>query len=107
MANSRVKMAYFIDTVGTLQVSAPSPVIVGILITPSSTDSRVVIKESVGGTTVIDVKIEAIESRYISFESFGGIYCTSNIEVNELTNIDSVILYGFWSLPVNRGRASV
>lgn len=105
MANAQKKMCYFVDTVGTITVTAPSPIIAAILITPSAADSRVVIKESVDGVAVIDVKIESIESRYISFEAFGGIHVTKDFEIDELTNVDSVILYGFWNIPVNRGRA--
>lgn len=107
MANALKKRCYYIDSIGNITVTAPTPIIMGILITPSAQDSRVIILESVNGTPVIDVKIENIESRFISFESFGGIVITSNFEIEELTNIQNVILYGYWSQPVNRGVARV
>ena len=107
MANSLKKRALFIDSIGTVSVTAMTPIIMGIMITPSAQDSRVIILESVNGTKVIDVKIENIESRYISFEAFGGLVITKDFEIEELTNIENVILYGFWSQPVNRGVARV
>ncbi len=103
MANTLKKRSYFIDTIGTCTVTALSPIILGLMITPSAVDSRIVIKESVSGTVVVDVKVESIETRFLTFEAFGGIVVTQNFEIAELTNISSVILYGLWYMPVNQG----
>jgi hypothetical protein len=105
VANSLKKKSYYIDTIGSITVTAPSPIIMGIMVTPTATDSRVVIKESVSGVPVIDIKIASIESRYITFEAFGGILTTSTFEIATLTNIENVVLHGFWNLPVNKGGA--
>ena len=96
MANSLKKNVYHVDTVGTLTSDRMQPVINAILIVPNSTNSHVIIKESVSGTIVLDVIIETTESRYISFEALHatGIMVTSSFEVTELTNVDRILLYG-------------
>lgn len=84
------------------------PVLYGILVTPSTTNSQVIIKESVGGITILNVKIEAVESRYIDFTvgELSGLELKSVFEVDSLVNIESVILYGFWDQPVNRAKGT-
>lgn len=104
MANSRKKNAIYIDELGTIQVGALSPTLIAVLITPNAANARFKLKESVSGTIVVDVAIETAESRYIDFADFYGISLTSNFEITELTNIDSVILYGLWNAPVGGTR---
>ena len=96
MANSLKKNVYHIDTIGTINVDRFQPIINAILIVPNATDSHVIIKESVGGTIVLDVVIEQTESRFITFESLHdkGIILNSQFEIAELTNVDRIILYG-------------
>lgn len=96
MANARRKNAYYVNETGTCTVDALKPIIRAISITPSAADSRVIIKESNNGTVVIDFKIATNESRFISFESLkeGGIEVTSTFEIDTLSSIESVILYG-------------
>ncbi len=104
MANARKKDVIFVDTIGSVTVDALKPVMYAIMITPNAVDSRVTIKESASGTVVLDVKIEAIETRYISFEAIIGIELNTTFEIATLTNIDSVLLYGHWKAPVGRAR---
>jgi hypothetical protein len=104
MANSLKKNSYYVDSEGTITVETQKPIIMGILITPNAAESRVIIKESVSGTTVIDVRVAIQESRYISFEAFNGIEVTDNFEIDTLTAIDSVILYGHFMKIANTAR---
>lgn len=104
MANSRKKDVIFVDTIGSIVVDALKPVLYAIMITPNAVDSRVVMKESASGTVVLDVKIEAVETRYLSFEAIRGIELNTTFEITTLTNIDSVLLYGNWKQPVGRAR---
>lgn len=107
MANARKKQAIYVDTVGTVTVDALRPLLVAFLITPNAADSRLIIKENVSGTIVIDVKIETIESRYISFEAFGGLNLNQSFEITTLQYIDSVVLYGFWGTPTNKAQGNI
>lgn len=102
MANAIKKNSIFVDTVGDLTVSAMKPMLKAIMVTPNAANSRVTIKESSGGTTVLDITIESVETRYISFEAFGGIELNTTFDIETLTFIDSVILYGEWKAPVNK-----
>lgn len=104
MANTLKKNCLFIDTAESITVDAQKPVIFGIMVTPSANTCRVIIKESASGTTVIDIRIASQESRYISFEAFDGIEVRSTFEVSELTNIDSVVLYGRFQANTNTAR---
>lgn len=104
MANVRKKNVIFVDSTGTITVDAIKPVIYGIMVTPSADASRVVVKESVSGTIVIDVKIAVTETRYLDFNDFSGIEVTGSFEISTLTNITSVLLYGNWLAPVGRVR---
>lgn len=104
MANTLRKASYFIDTTGSITVGAQKPVIMGMMISPSAGDSRVVIKEATSGVVVIDVRIVPTESRYLDFSGFDGIEVTSTFEIATLTNISSVILYGNWYMPTGTGK---
>lgn len=106
MANSLKKNVYHIDTIGTISTDNLKPLIRAILIVPNAVDSRVVIKESVSGTIVLEVLIESTESRYISFEALGekGIEVTNSFEVATLTNVDRILLYGDFRLQANSVR---
>ena len=92
------------DSLGGIVVDALSPVLIAILVTPNAPEARFKLKESLGGTVVVDVLIESAESRYIDFADFYGINLTKTFEIAELTNIDSVILYGLWNAPVGSTR---
>lgn len=102
MAYSIKKNTIFCDTAESVTVLAMKPMLKAIMITPNAANSRVIIKESASGTTVLDVKIETIETRFISFEAFGGIELNTTFSISTLTFIDSVILYGEWKAPVNK-----
>lgn len=104
MANGRKKNTIFIDATGNVSVDALKPILMGVLITPSAADSRVVINESASGTAVVDVKIVAVESRFLDFSGIGGVELTSTFEIATLTNITSVLLYGSWLAPVGKAR---
>lgn len=104
MANLLKKNVLFVDAIGNVTVEANKPVIYGIMITPNAVDSRVTIKESASGTIVIDVKIENVETRYISFEAFLGIEVRSTFEITTLTNINTVLLYGSFRATTNTAR---
>lgn len=102
MANAQKKNAIFVDATGTITATGLKPTIMGILVTPSVADSRVVIKESVSGTVVIDIKIVAVASSFIDFSHIKGIEVTTAFEIATLTNISSVILYGKFNQPVGK-----
>lgn len=103
MANARHKNSIFVDTTGDITVDGVTPVIMGVLVTPSAANSQVVIKETnSSGTTKIDVKIEGVESRYVDFSGLGGVYMTTTFNITTLTNITSVILYGTFTAPVGK-----
>lgn len=103
MANARKKNTIFIDSTGTITVEALKPQLYGLLITPSAADSRVVIKESVSGVVVIDIKVDVIASRLLDVMAMG-IELNSSFEVSTLTNISSVMLYGSWNAPIGKAR---
>ncbi len=103
MANARHKNSIFVDATGDITVDGITPIINGILITPSAANSQVVIKEtSSSGTIKIDVKVVAVESMFIDFSKFGGIQMTTTFNITTLTNITSVILYGTFTAPVGK-----
>ncbi len=102
MAYSVKKNCIYVDAAQSITVSAMKPLIKGILLTPNAANSRFVLKESASGTVVIDITIETIESRYMSFEAFGGIEVNTIFEVSTFTFLDSVILYGEYKAPVNK-----
>lgn len=104
MANSQKKNAIYIDTIGSVTVGAITPILLAVMITPNAPDARFKLKESASGTIIVDVLIESTETRYIDFGDFYGIAMTSTFEIAELTNIDSVILYGLWNAPVGSTR---
>ncbi len=107
MANALKKNVYHVDSIGTITVEAQQPVLYAILITPNAADSQVIIKESVSGTIVLDVRIATTESRYISFEAFRGIELRGSFEVTTLTNIDRCLLYGYFLAPTNQVRPNL
>ena len=105
MANAQKKNVIYVDTTGTITVGVLfRATLFGILITPSAESSRVVIKESVSGTVVLDVKVVPLESRYLDFTSFKGIELTGSFEIATLTNITSVQLYGSWNIPLGETK---
>lgn len=103
MANAQKKNIIFVDSTGTINVSAVKPILYGCLITPSAADSRFVLKESASGTVVVDIKLVEVESRFLDLMKMG-IELTSAFEVATLTNITSVLLYGSWYQPVGKAR---
>lgn len=103
MANARKKNTIYIDSTGTVTVDALKPQLYFLLITPSAADSRVVIKESVSGVVVIDIKVDVVASRLLDVRALG-IELTSSFEVSTLTNITTVLLYGSWNQPVGKAR---
>lgn len=104
MSNQLRKNALFVDTVGSIVVEAQKPVIYAIMVTPNASNSRVTIKESTSGVVILDITIESVESRYISFEAFDGIEVRSTFEIVTLTGIDSVVLYGSFQATTNTAR---
>lgn len=103
MANARVKNCIYVDTVGTITVPAIRPVLFAVMLTPSVIAGRVIIKESVGGTIILDYIFKDVNSAFLNFHNgdMHGIYMSSSFEVSTLTTI-SVILYGQWELPIGR-----
>lgn len=103
MANARHKNSIYVDATGDITVDGVTPVIMGALVTPSAANSVFVLKESgSSGITKISVKIEGVESRYIDFSGFGGIYVTPTFNITTLTNITAVVLYGTFTAPVGK-----
>lgn len=80
------------------------PICYAIMITPSAEAARFTLKESVDGMVVLDIAILFKESRYIDFGDLQGIELTSSFEITDMTNIDSVIMYGSWLAPVGKAR---
>ena len=103
MANARKKNVIFVDTTGTIAVDALKPILYGVLVTPSAADSRFVLKESVSGTVVVDIKIDVLASRFLDLMNMG-IELAGSFEVATLTNITSVMLYGSFLQPVGKAR---
>jgi len=105
MANAAHKNTIFVDATGDITVSAVKPILMGIIFTPSADNSRIVIKESSSsGTTKVDLKIVATESRMADFSSMGGIELTTTFNITTLTNITSMILVGSFYQPVGKAR---
>lgn len=96
------KNAIYVSATGTVTVEALKPRLLGVMVTPNAANSRLVIKESVSGTIVVDITIETVETRLLTFEAFNGIELNSSFEVSTFTFLDTVILYGSWDKPVNR-----
>ena len=86
---------YVVDT-GSVTVPAIKPVLLGLMITPQFSQSRIIIKESVGGVIVLDVRIEADETRHLDFSSFGGIHLYQTFEIETMQDVGCLILYGIW-----------
>ncbi len=79
------------------------PILKGVLMTPSAANSRLVIKEaSSAGVTILDMKIEGVESRFIDLSGLGGIMLTTTFNITTLTNITSVQLYGEFFLAAGK-----
>lgn len=107
MANARKKDVIFVDATGDITVDAVKPILWGVLITPSAANSRLVIKESSStGTTVVDAKIEAVETRFLDLSGMGGIELTTTFNITTLTNMTSVMLYGDWVQNVGVARGT-
>lgn len=107
MANARKKDVIFVDATGDITVDAVKPVLWGVLITPSAANARLVIKESSStGTTVVDLKVEPVESRFLDLSGLGGIELSTTFNITTLTNITTVLLYGDWLQNVGQARGS-
>lgn len=104
MANARKKNVIYVDATGDITVDAIKPILYGVLVTPSADNSRFVLKESNGGTIVVDIKIVPTESRYLDLSGFNGIELSATFNVDTLTNITSVQLFGSWLGAVGEAR---
>ncbi len=108
MANARKKNTIYVDATGDITVEAIKPLLCGLVITPSAANSEFKLKEtSSTGVIIIHVKIEAIESRFLDLTKFtaaGGIELTTTFNINLLTNISSVQLFGIWTAPVGNAK---
>ena len=87
-----------------MAVDAMKPICYAILVTPSGEGAKFTLKESVGGMIVLDIAILFKESRFIDFGDLQGIELTSSFEITDMTNIESVIMYGSWLAPVGKAR---
>lgn len=105
MANTWKKNAIYIDATGDVTVDALKPILYGVLVTPSAADSRFVLKESSGGTIVVDIKIDVLASRFLDMLHMG-IELNKTFNIATLTNITSVILYGSFYQPIGKARDS-
>lgn len=100
MANTIKRNVIFVDALGSIAVEAVKPILREIIITPSANDSRFILKESVGGTTVLDIKITNTESRHIPLRQ--EIELSQIFAITLLQNVSSVILIGDWRLATGR-----
>lgn len=89
---------YVVDT-GSVTVDAIKPILLAIMITAQTAQCRIQIKESVGGVIVLDTRIEADETRHLSFTDFGGIHLSQTFEISLMENVGVVMLYGVWGTP--------
>jgi hypothetical protein len=85
---------------GSITVDNPKPILLGMMVTASDNACRVIIKESPSGLVVLDIRIEAAETRHLSFTDFGGIHLSQTFEIFELRDVGCCILYGTWGKPM-------
>lgn len=98
--NLRTRNAIYVVDTGTISVPAIKPILLGLMITAQFSQCRLQIKESVGGTIVLDIIIEAAETRHLSFTDIGGIHLSQNFEVSVMEKVGCAILFGVWGQPL-------
>ncbi len=102
----RTRNSIYVVEEGTVTVPAVKPILLGMMITPQYSQCRLIIKESVGGTIVCDVRIEADETRHLDFSGFGGIHLSQTFEIADMTDVGVCILYGLWGEAINKGAGT-
>lgn len=101
--NIRRRNCIYVVDIGSIQVPAIKPILFGMMITAQDSQCRFQLKESVNGVVVLDVRIEADETRHLDFSGFGGIHLDQTFEVTVMDRVGCAILYGHWGLAINKG----